>query len=345
MVYRRDFLKLTCAGIAMATLNKFVGERDSNQPEQVNNPRLEMVSKICENILEAQLKNDDIELRNARKCAVAWLFAEGACIFSNDMGYTEAGLTLNHYLYGDGNDLDYTDRITTLSNASEFWNNILNQGLGHFVKENSKSVTFLPEGKEAPLIKLYTKAIVGGITFTGTIPFENLNDFYALGRSTISIASKSIEILGKNENGIVVSIEKPQLQLYDTYDWKGINQIAGMTYLTELVDNKAGFVYDEIIWNKLIMPIASSSGIIKSHKDIILQIYDTNRALFTETASDIATKLASKLKRSLEGSEFGDDEDLTLGIDLGILQSVGAKEYTIRGGLSNPNNHTVTLMI
>ncbi|WKZ25828.1 MAG: hypothetical protein QY322_00770 [bacterium] len=111
---RRDFLSIMKFGVG-AAIAVSAGVELSSDPHFVN------ALKVTKELTEAQLSKDPERVYESRKLAMVWLFAETAIKYSDKMGLGKAGMTMDHYLYGDGKPLDISfvfEKITEMSPES-----------------------------------------------------------------------------------------------------------------------------------------------------------------------------------------------------------------------------------
>ncbi|MFA7301527.1 MAG: twin-arginine translocation signal domain-containing protein [Candidatus Shapirobacteria bacterium] len=98
-ISRRDFLKvsgLVLGGVAATVAGIEVG----NDPHFIN------ALKVTKELAEARISGDQDRIFRSQKLAMVWVFAETTAKYSEEMGLGGAGLTMEHYLYGNGEPLD-----------------------------------------------------------------------------------------------------------------------------------------------------------------------------------------------------------------------------------------------
>jgi hypothetical protein len=334
---RAKFLRLTAsAGVGVAAVAADLIPRALG--EVPPSARLSNGLEVVLNLAKAEKSKNEVKVTEARKLVAVWTFAETASMYSDETGLPMAGKMMEHYLYGNGRDLDISKEMKELGNEDAFWLGLLQSGFGAYYESQTGSYEFYdtaPQEFKKMFDRLQPK-LVKGYTFVGSVYGSQGMDWnYAIGHSTYTLQTDSL--VNVDGNNVTINFKNTNLKLYDVYDWDltfaaGISNKAWMATDTVckplfqwIMQN--GFKVDEML-EKINFP--------DEHKSSIRRIFES----FQYNLRSEIDKVPGRIGK-LESWAVGNDGEITEK-DMNLLKTIGAKDYTIVGEVFYPSVRTLS---
>jgi hypothetical protein len=329
-ISRRDFLKLGGLGLAGAALAKW--ELSPRLKGEVPvSWRIKSGLKVCEELSKAEISNDQDQITEARKLAVVWVFAESSSLFAKEMGMEKAGKTMEHYLYGNGQDLDISPWFNEVADQSDFWLVLARNAFHDFYKSKKGEDDFyaIPQEEFLNMFGHLEKRLHTGYTFTSIS--NEIDDWkHAIGVSTYTIQCDAE--MTTLEDGLLLKLKDIDLKLFDTYDWE-YNWGAS-------IPHKAGLFADQVsnpLFRRFINSEPKIDRILESinfpeeKRQIIMSAIDLIREDFEKEVDDVPNQVDR-----VERWAVGENNDPISERDISLLKKLGAQDYAITASFYRP---------
>lgn len=327
---RRDFFNLVRVGGAAVTA--FVaGVEIGNDPHFING------LKVTKELTEAQLSKDPNRIYESRKLAMVWLFAETAIKFSDRMGLGKAGMTMEHYLYGNGKPLDISfvfEKITDMS-PERFVGNLIFYEVRN---RQNNTVNKVTDEIHYTFIKRALRDLKSEEGLQTELSAESIPTWrelrYAFGGAKYELHASEAYIESANRSAQRVVLEKGvELTITDRYNWEKDWQIYIPGKASEVAEHILGPILDKFYKSKdLVEHTIRGLGLGDTDSDIIMEIY-SNTSRF-KTMSNVKSNVydfAVETNISLINQPDLVEKDFNL------LKKIGAADYDMKGHIHLTN--------
>ena len=328
---RRDFLKLAAAGATAAVLGAtelYPRIRGEVPPSK----RVMNGLEVCRELVKAEASQDQEKIIEARKLVVVWAFAESTSLFAKEAGLEKAGKMMEHYLYGEGQDLDISPWFDEVADQKQFWLNLVREAFGHYYFSLGKEDSYSGISREEffQLFQQLQDKLRKGFTFpsaVGARDREGMDWTWAVGHSTYTLQCESQ--IDTTEDAIVIALQNMNVKMFDIYDWE-------LTFETSISDK--AWVFASLVSQPLFSLFLNTEdsvdrmlekiGLPQKERQIVRDTIDAWRV---RTGSKI-----SDLSRNVRGMEEWAGGQI-VERDMNLLKKIGARDYTINASFRYPS--------
>ncbi len=327
---RRDFLKVAAVGLGAAALTNFeIAPRI--QGEIPLSSRISNGLRVCSELANAEITKDPEKIVEARKLAVVWMFAESASMFAKEAGMEKSGLTMEHYLYGNGQDLDISSWFKEVVGENDFWLNLTKDAFRylHVSQGGSNDLSELSQERFLKIFDQLKERFHGGYAFASMV--EQSEDWKnAIGASTYTMQCGAQII--PSENQLLLKLKDMNVRLFDKYDWN--------LSWTASISDKAGFFTSEVSkpltkWlldsENQVNKVLENISFPTQQREIVVNAIDSIRKSFNERVSDVPSQVLSAERWAMNNSSDQISER-----DINLLKKLGARDYGITAVFHHP---------
>lgn len=327
---RRDFFKIMGVGGA-AALAVGAGVEIGNDPHFVN------ALKVTKELTEAQISKDPERIYESRKLAMVWVFAETAAKYSEEMGLGGAGLTMEHYLYGNGEPLDISfilEKVTEMA-PERFVGKLVSSAINY---AESNIGTNISQEKDLMFTKRAVKELKSETGLKTAMDAREVIEWWefynAYGGAKYELHAPEAYIESVNMYGQHIVLEKGiEITATDRYHWSLEFEVSLDSKVSQVVEHVSESMFDQFYKSKdVVEKTIKDLGLSDEQVNKIMEIYSDEKK--EETVSNLASGAYDFVKETTQ-SLIG-QPDLVEN-DFNLLKKLGAMEYDMKGHLSIPN--------
>lgn len=318
---RRDFLKAATIG-TVATLVGLKSYEVATDRKFING------IKVLKELSKAEKSKDEVQITEARKLAVVWMFAESSILFGAEAGHGRSAQAMEHFLYGEGEEINIDPWLLERSKSDSFWEALINQGFAKY----SEDLNHEGANMSGKIMKGFIQELKKGYTFGCNPGIAGSDDqidlFYAFGRSTYTIKAEDVEL--NTQDGLqTLTMSDIGLKLSDKYDWDRDFSVGlgkkSKRFVSEVISrNMDWFIHSEDKVRQMLRTI----GLSEKEGDTLDGIYKS-AIQNIESFPDKISEETLKVEKWATGEEGREIEE----IDLALLKKLGAMDYNIKASI------------
>ncbi len=336
---RRDFLKVSSLAVGAAFLG-IQAEKMAGDPHVING------LKVIKELASAEMSRDPQRILDSRKLAMVWLFAETTAKYSKEMGLGGAGLTMEHYLYGDGRpfDISFLLEKPAKTNPEAFVGVLISTAIAN-IRDYVSGQKKIPPEMYDRFTKMALRQMEGdtglevGLDAREWLSLSEEN-YNAFGGAKYTLRTTEATIVSRDEYLERVAFEQGlSITATDRYYWQldfgmGLDEKAA-----EATGKVADTMFDQFYRSHdMAEKTLKSFGLSSEDSARIMSIYsDDNRYKFTGAVSSSMYNLVDKTNQTLIGRPDLAENDMNL------LKKLGAKEFDMFGSVNIPGKIEITV--